>query len=435
MNKPYIPECDSPILLVNRAALNAISLGGTLYQDNTPTMSLNSRNVFDIPLSSIYKMLNDRSDIERYVVRHGDYEDYLFLLAPCNHCIYCVTKRQNDLVFRASMEAACYDCPPYFFTLTYKPDCLPWHGELQYKDVQDFFKRLRRSWDRQGVSHNIRYLVAGEYGSKSRRHLPHYHIIMFNNPYKASEGIPELHRRLYGDIFNAWGKMEPQAFDFSQCRGGAASYVTKYVAKVDRPMYGHYTRPFVRMSTGNGGLGSRLIDANIEYLRSNSTCRELVYRDFAGTLQRVNFGTYITGRVWPSPTRTIPPHITKAYRLLDDAMHVLALFGHVSVQAYRDTMEILRPYKTILPTRYRQPKGIPPSPPCPTALRLFLSRVDKIASDQVEILSVCEDIDPEYLKIYYLYKKTAPAQIKRDLGFASMSKRERLVLQKMKEKL
>lgn len=104
---------------------------------------------------------------------------------PCGKCHECLATRRNTWAFRLYhhmqvSESAC------FMTLTYgrvhergrylygidPPLSFNGHETLCKKDLQDFFKRLRKR--NQG---KIKYYACGEYGSKFKR--PHYHIIMF----------------------------------------------------------------------------------------------------------------------------------------------------------------------------------------------------------------------------------------------------------------
>lgn len=55
--------------------------------------------------------------------------------------------------------------------LTYDDDHLPKHGQLWKRDLQLFFKRLRKA------GYKFRYVASGEYGEKTRR--PHFHIALF----------------------------------------------------------------------------------------------------------------------------------------------------------------------------------------------------------------------------------------------------------------
>lgn len=83
------------------------------------------------------------------------------------------------------MEQVYHDSA-WFLTLTYDDEHLPAafptdpatgeilsvHSTLVKKDLQDFFKRLRKN-----SGQRFRYFAAGEYGSQTFR--PHYHILFF----------------------------------------------------------------------------------------------------------------------------------------------------------------------------------------------------------------------------------------------------------------
>lgn len=55
--------------------------------------------------------------------------------------------------------------------LTYDDEHLPKHGQLVKRDLQLFFKRLRKA------GYKFRYVASGEYGDETRR--PHFHIALF----------------------------------------------------------------------------------------------------------------------------------------------------------------------------------------------------------------------------------------------------------------
>jgi hypothetical protein len=59
-----------------------------------------------------------------------------------------------------------------FVTLTYAPEHLPSNHSIAKREIQNFFKRLRK---RTGIK--LRYFACGEYGEKNNR--PHYHAIIF----------------------------------------------------------------------------------------------------------------------------------------------------------------------------------------------------------------------------------------------------------------
>lgn len=87
----------------------------------------------------------------------------------CRECWQCVKNRINDYAGRclAEQQTATIALP---VTLTYSGDS-PNNATLLYEDFQKFMKRLRRR------GYNVRYIVAGEYGSKRGR--AHWHAVLF----------------------------------------------------------------------------------------------------------------------------------------------------------------------------------------------------------------------------------------------------------------
>jgi len=59
-----------------------------------------------------------------------------------------------------------------FMTLTYNEENLPENGSISKREIQLFFKKLRRK-----IGKKIRYFACGEYGEEKKR--PHYHAIIF----------------------------------------------------------------------------------------------------------------------------------------------------------------------------------------------------------------------------------------------------------------
>lgn len=60
----------------------------------------------------------------------------------------------------------------YFITLTYSDEHLPEGGNLEPRDLQLYWKRLRKN-----TGKSLRYFAVGEYGDRTRR--PHYHAVVF----------------------------------------------------------------------------------------------------------------------------------------------------------------------------------------------------------------------------------------------------------------
>lgn len=102
-----------------------------------------------------------------------------------------------------------------FITLTYNDNNLPLNNSLDKRDIQLFFKRLRKnlSNDKNQNNQRIRYIAVGEYGTKFSR--PHYHILLFNAP-------PHQH------IEKAWNKGFTSTSNITHAR---IKYTFKYIQK------------------------------------------------------------------------------------------------------------------------------------------------------------------------------------------------------------
>lgn len=130
----------------------------------------------------------------------------------CRKCWQCKRNRVNDLVGRCIAESK-YSKKTYAVTLTYANDAGVNAVTLVYKDVQDFLKRLRKRYD-------VRYIVAGEYGTAKGR--AHWHIILF---FKGE--YPEIEE----EVRVNW-KYWPHGFSyFQQPDWKGFQYVLKYVLK------------------------------------------------------------------------------------------------------------------------------------------------------------------------------------------------------------
>lgn len=232
-----------------------------------------------------------------------------YVLAPCGHCSLCTASKQNTYALRVAAELQHTPGMPILVTLTYADAHLPADG-VRVRDVQLFFKRLRTALDRKGVTHSLRYLYCGEYGTEHRR--PHYHVILFGFPFHgfycftdavrfiercwsvyrlalSKEG--KMVRYLVDQYGNVAGSYESKALAdrgykietqwatepighvfVKKCDSGVARYLAKYVAKSVRDCFighedcdyfqrsgasiGSLTEPFIYQSVHGGGLGA-----------------------------------------------------------------------------------------------------------------------------------------------------------------------------------
>lgn len=130
----------------------------------------------------------------------------------CRYCWQCKRNKINDYVGRCIAESK-FSTQTYAVTLTYAQEAGVSSVTLVYKDIQDFLKRLRKRY-------NVRYIVAGEYGTKKGR--AHWHIVLF---FKGK--VPEVKQ----DVRVNW-KYWPHGFSYFQKPDWKGfQYVLKYVLK------------------------------------------------------------------------------------------------------------------------------------------------------------------------------------------------------------
>lgn len=166
---------------------------------------------------------------------------------PCGKCPECLTRRASGWSFRLMQEEKVASSAQ-FITLTYDTAHVPITAgrmSLRKRDVQLFFKRLRKSQEQllRGTpttatpdDRPIKYYAVGEYGTKTFR--PHYHILLFNADRSLIQSAWQLGSTHYGLV-----------------SGASVGYTLKYMCKPRRiPQYiGDQRVPeFSLMSKGLG---------------------------------------------------------------------------------------------------------------------------------------------------------------------------------------
>lgn len=137
----------------------------------------------------------------------------------CGVCPPCRARRRATWTMRMSHELSTSKIG-LFVTLTYDSAHLPPKG-LSKRDLQLYFKRLRRFMGLIGDTRRIRYFACGEYGDKLGR--PHYHIIFFGLPYSYKLALYFL-----------WSKCSIHAYKCDLIMPNdtrSLAYVAGYVAK------------------------------------------------------------------------------------------------------------------------------------------------------------------------------------------------------------
>lgn len=100
------------------------------------------------------------------------------LVFDCGKCIFCRKKKSYELASRCVLHASLYkkNC---FLTLTYDESLSTYHNNFNYKDIQDFKKRLR-SYVSRKFGHRIELFNVHEYGKNGKKH---WHLILFNHDF------------------------------------------------------------------------------------------------------------------------------------------------------------------------------------------------------------------------------------------------------------
>lgn len=168
-------------------------------------------------------------------------QDDKYIAVPCGKCPHCLKKRASHWSFRLMQQDKVSDSS-HFITLTYDTKHVPisrsGYMELKKRDVQLFFKRLRKLHSKRPNTNvsAIRYYAVGEYGSKTMR--PHYHIILFNARVELIQPAWQLGSVHYGQV-----------------TGASVGYTLKYMMKPSKiPMHRNddRQREFSLMSKGLG---------------------------------------------------------------------------------------------------------------------------------------------------------------------------------------
>lgn len=157
---------------------------------------------------------------------------------PCGKCLGCRLDYSRTWADRMILElASMREKKAIFVTLTYDNDHVtffqgddledaPIGMTLVKKDVQDFLKRLRKSF-------SCRYYLAGEYGPKTGR--PHYHAIIFGIGLEDFDDLQRIGRNELGQDYytSKWfaDRWQNGFVTISDVSYNTCAYVSRYVMK------------------------------------------------------------------------------------------------------------------------------------------------------------------------------------------------------------
>ena len=204
---------------------------------------------------------------------------------PCGQCIECRLNYSREWATRCMLELKYWKPETcWFLTLTYDDEHLRFHetvntdtGEIEtgqslyLKDMQDFWKRVRKHYKVQGM----KYITAGEYGGQTMR--PHYHAIVYGLPLNISN-MKRIGLNSQGDAYfqneelsKIWGK---GFVTIGKVTWQSAAYVARYSLKKAKGSSPEMLRAmgktpeFVTMSQG---IGKKYFEENKEQIYKSDT--------------------------------------------------------------------------------------------------------------------------------------------------------------------
>lgn len=295
--------CENPRLIINPLLPELIAkhhlyyLRGRMYRDNRVHCHYFA---FDYSKFSVKKNGITKVDIPTsFVVDETTGETYpIYIEVPCNHCDVCKERKISSFVQRCKLETQCYDCKPWFVTLTYDNQHVPSHG-VCIDEVQRFLKRLRINLVRAGFNKRIRYVLVGEYGKNT--HRPHYHAIFWNIGAKTHQEYLTL-----VDILDkSWNCGFIQHRIINPENDKAFYYTAKYLKK-DCFVPNGCNPTFILSSRGHGGIGSKFLDSIAPELRRTLNVSFKFLNKWSHKVEDLVFSQYVLNRIFPSWSKAVP---------------------------------------------------------------------------------------------------------------------------------
>lgn len=142
------------------------------------------------------------------------------LQVPCGKCLGCRIAKRKEWSLRMLHELN-YHKESVFLTLTYNDYYVPSTGSLNVAELQNFFKRLRKTLGER----KIKYFACGEYGEQNWR--PHYHAIVFGL------GLTDYDKSLVVDSwpYCDWDNNTIYRNSFGLAEPDSIRYVAQYIDK------------------------------------------------------------------------------------------------------------------------------------------------------------------------------------------------------------
>lgn len=192
---------------------------------------------------------------------------------PCGYCTSCRVNRITEWTTRILHESWLNN-DNIFVTLTYNEDNLPPKGSVNKRDLQLFFKRVRKE-------KKCRYFACAEYGDSYDR--PHYHTIIFGLSERDRTIIEQAWATKYRikkvDYYDSWGFVHIGNVTEQSARY-CAQYISKQLYGKAKEAYKGKTPEFL-LTSRHPGIGSEIANkyldkwAKIGYTMINGSKRPI----------------------------------------------------------------------------------------------------------------------------------------------------------------
>lgn len=196
----------------------------------------------------------------------------------CGRCMACRINKKREWTSRIVLEASSFS-ENLFITLTYDDENLPAGGHVLKRDLQLFFKRMRKAGEQ------FRYFAVGEYGDKSWR--PHYHVCLFGLGVHSAPVI----QRCWPHGFTQIGELNNASAAY------AAGYcIKKMTNKHDSRLMGRPPEFILSSRAKPGGIGASALSAFIKHFTTNQF-QEVIPRYFKLGGKNMPLGRYLVSKL------------------------------------------------------------------------------------------------------------------------------------------
>lgn len=301
----YKPFCEHPVIIINSQLPEYFLTHVGIRAINEYGSSVN----YVVPMSVciIAKLKEKKKELKQWLsifVRKRGIKYFVdstgeiisaTMYVECGKCLCCREKKRKHFEALCSLECQEHDYLPLFITLTYNDYNVPEEG-LRVKDVQDFFKRVRRGLDKRGFTDKIKYAYCGEYGTTNTKR-PHYHILLYGFP---QSGVFSNYYKIDEFIKAKWNKGFILVKPCNDIKAGR--YIAKYMTKQTDVPLGYSVKPFVRHSYN---MGVNFVKSVVEkVLPKVKEFVPIYYRDkFSGNVQLLPLNKYYMNRIVPTLTK------------------------------------------------------------------------------------------------------------------------------------